>query len=74
MLLPAMKTTLSLLAALALTGFGTRVNAQGTKPAPKSEENMETKKEEAVENSKSGKPRPHRAKMPHGKMAPKNKM
>ena len=76
-----MKTTLTLVAALAFIGFSAGVNAQGTmpaaagtKPAAKSEEKMETKKEEAMENSKTSMPMKHRAKTHHGKRASKSKM
>ena len=75
-----MKTTLTLVAALAFIGFSAGVNARGTmpaagtKPAAKSEEKMETKKEEAMENSKTSMPMKHRAKMHHGKRASKSKM
>lgn len=76
-----MKTTLTLVAALAFIGSSAGVNAQGTmpaaagtKPAAKSEEKMETKKEEAMENGKSSKSMKHQGKMHHGKRAPKSKM
>lgn len=79
-----MKNNLTLVAALALTGFCFQVNAQTAKPAAKGtkmeskseekmeaakEEKMETPKEEKMEKAKAGKTMYHTR-----KMAPKNKM
>lgn len=76
-----MKTIFTLVAALALTGAGAHVNAQGTKPAAKgtkmetpAEEKTESKKEEARENGSTGKPAHHGAARHHAKMATKRKM
>jgi hypothetical protein len=76
-----MKNTLTLVAALALTGLCFQVNAQtakptakGTKMASKSEEKMETPKEEKMENAKAGKTMKHGGALHRTKIAPKSKM
>ncbi len=75
-----MNNTLKLAAALALTGFAFSANAQGTKPMAKdakTEEKMETPKQEAKEDkmmAKSGKKMHHGKMAHHTKMAAKSKM
>ena len=77
-----MKTSLKLLAALALTGFSFSASAQGTKPMPKAgktettktEETTETKKEEKTVAARGTKMAHHGGRMHHTKTTTKSKM